>query len=41
MQLLTSWILDNLDNPYPSHEEKAEFSKGTGLSATQVLSMLC
>ena len=35
-ELLTSWVLDHLDNPYPTQQQKAQFSQSTGLTATQV-----
>eukprot|EP00033_Pygsuia_biforma_P003977 GCRY01004356.1.p1 GENE.GCRY01004356.1~~GCRY01004356.1.p1 ORF type:complete len:711 (-),score=95.92 GCRY01004356.1:135-2267(-) len=35
-QYLMAWVLEHLDNPYPTKEEKAEMLKATGITPTQL-----
>ncbi|KAI7222682.1 hypothetical protein KC333_g956 [Hortaea werneckii] len=35
-EIMKTWFDENMSNPYPSEEQKALFSKATGISMTQV-----
>ena len=35
-QILRSWLLKNVDNPYPSEERILQFSHETGLNTNQI-----